>query len=160
MSWSSPTSSDPPPPASSSLQVCPNHILTLLSTQLTLLFQPALHRSPLSPHPIQDAVLGPQTENRLLCHLPHQSLQLIPTPNQYLTVLDLWGVLSLSLHTGPSVPEPGSSVPAHRRKVEDGSCHSLLLLQRAPMPCVFPSPQWVQFSSVQSLSRIRLFATP
>ncbi|XP_010832359.1 PREDICTED: multidrug resistance-associated protein 4-like, partial [Bison bison bison] len=41
-----------------------------------------------------DAVLGPQTENRLLCRLLHQPFQLIPTPNQYPAVLDLWGFLS------------------------------------------------------------------
>ncbi|XP_059740468.1 ATP-binding cassette sub-family C member 4-like [Bos taurus] len=43
---------------------------------------------------LKDAVLGPQTENRLLCRLPHQPFQLIPTPNQYPAVLDLWGFLS------------------------------------------------------------------
>ena len=46
----------------------------------------------------------------------------------------------LSVHTGPSVPEPRSSVPGPRRKVEDGPCHSLPLLQGAPVPSVFPQP--------------------
>ena len=56
----------------------------------------------------------------------------------------LCGVLShpcLSVHTGPSVPEPGTwKGHGHRKKVEDGTCHHLLLLQGAPVPSVFPQP--------------------
>ena len=68
MSWSSPTSSDPPPPASSSLQVCPNHILTLLSTQLTLLFQPFIDPPcPPTPFRMQFQVLKQRTGFFAIC---------------------------------------------------------------------------------------------
>ena len=43
-------------------------------------------------------------------------------------------------NTGPSISEPGSRVPGHRRKVEDGICQSLLFLQGEPVILVFPQP--------------------
>ena len=60
MFWSTPTSLDPPPPASSALQVCPDQILTLLSTQLTLLFQPFI--DPPTPFRMQFQVFKQRTD--------------------------------------------------------------------------------------------------
>ena len=57
-----------------------------------------------TPLHIQEAAPGPQTENRLLCHLPPSAFSSRPA------VRALWGPFSprLSVHTGPSVPEPGA----------------------------------------------------
>ena len=132
----------PLPPVSSGLGVCPDQTptllsaqLTLLSTQLTLLLQPfsdpsshsgsssrSSDREQASSAPINTSSSSPYSLSIQLCWL--------------------CGVLShpcLSVHTGPSVPEPGSSVPGHRR-VEDGTCHSHLFRQGAPVPSVFPQP--------------------
>ena len=58
-----------------------------------------------TPLHIQGAAPGPQTENRLPCRLPPSA-----TPTRCLAVRALWGPFSphLSVHTGPSVPEPGA----------------------------------------------------
>ena len=103
---------------------------------------PALYR-PLRPTPpyIQETAPGPQTENRLLCRLPPSAFPARPLTHLVSSCAGSVGVLSypcLSVHTGPSVPEPGSSVPGHRRKVKCGSCLCLLLLQGVPVPSVFP----------------------
>ena len=93
---------------------------------------------PTTPH-FPEAAPGPQTENRIL--LPASAFPARPHTHSVSSCVGSVGVLShpcLSVHTGPSVPEPGSSVSGHRRKVEDGPCRSLLLLQGAPVPCVFP----------------------
>ena len=143
----------PLPPASSDLGVCPDKTPTLLSTQLTLLstqlthlLQPFMDTPPPPPplchHHIHKAAPGPQT-NRLPCCLLPSAFPVRPHTHSVSSWAGSVGVLShpcLSVHTGPSVPEPGSSAPGHRRKVEDGTCHSLLLLQGAPVPSVCPQP--------------------
>ena len=112
-----------------------------------------LHSSPscsstlqaIAPHPtpphIQETAPGPETENRLLCRLPPSAFPARPLTHLVSSCAGSVGVLSypcLSVHTGPSVPEPGSSVPGHRRKVKCVSCLCLLLLQGVPVPSVFP----------------------
>ena len=147
----------PLPPASSDIGVCPDHTPTLLSTQLTLLstqlthlLQPFTDTSSTRPpppttlchHHIQKAAPGPQT-NRLPCHLPPSAFPAHLHTHSVSSCAGSVGILShpcLSVHTGASVPEPGSSAPGPRRKVEDGTCHSLLLFQGAPVPSVFPQP--------------------
>ena len=103
---------------------------------------PALHRSPLSPYPIQDTVSGPQTENRLLCRLPHQPFQLIPTPNQYPAVLDLWGALStVFLYILVPLSQNQGAVYQHtdgRWKI--GPAIPSCSYRPPPMPSVFPQP--------------------
>ena len=42
-------------------------------------------------------------------------------------------------------------MPGHRRKMEDGSCHSLPLLQGVPMPSVFPQPSVGTLDHYESL---------
>ena len=81
----------------------------------------ALDTLPPPPRPIQEAAPGPQTG--FFDIFPHQPFQFVPTPTQYPAVLALWGPFSplLSVPTGLSVPEPGSSASEHRRKVEDGT---------------------------------------
>ena len=146
----------PLPPASSDLGVCPDQTptllstrLTLLSTQLTHLLQPFRDTSPTdSAHPHHSTTttftkqLQVLKQTGFLAICPLQPFQLICTPTWCPVVLALRGPFSplLSVHTDPSVPEPGSTAPGHRRKVEDGTCHSHLLLQGAPVPSVFPQP--------------------
>ena len=61
------------------------------------------------------------------------------TPTRCVAVRALWGPFSplLSVHIGPSVPEPGSSAQDTEGR---RPCHSLPLLQGAPLPSVFPQP--------------------
>ena len=85
-----------------------------------------LHSSPSCSSPsqtmphshIQDAAPGPQTENRLLSCLPPSAFPVHSHTHSVSSQAGFVGVLShpcLSVHTCPSVPEPGSSVPGHRR---------------------------------------------
>ena len=138
---------------SSAFQVCPDQTatllsiqhtllstqLTLLSTRLTLLLQPFTghcHSTPCSGS-------SSRSSNREQASLPSAPISLSSSSPYSLGVQLCWlcgGHFSpcLSVHTGPSVPEPGSSAAGHRRKVKGGSCLCLLLLQGVPVPCVFP----------------------
>ena len=137
----------PLPPTSSGLGVCPDQIpmllstqLTLLSTQLTLLLlQPFTDTTPPYMHTyIQEAAPGPQT-NRILCRLPPSTFPAHPHTHWVTSCAGSVGFFLIPVCTHWSLcPEEGSSVPGHRRKMEDGTCHPLLLLQGAPMSSVFP----------------------
>ena len=135
----------PPPPVSSAFQVCPDQTPMLLSTQPTLLLHPFidLPRPPL-PTPPCSGSNSRSSQNRLLCHLPPSTFPALPHTSSVFHCSGFVGVLShpcLSIHTGPSVPEPGNSVPEHRRKMEDGNCHSLPPPPGGDsVPSVFPQP--------------------
>ena len=109
LSWFSPTSQTPLPtphrrPALSSLRVCPDQTPTLLSTQLTLPLQ-------LFSDPSSHSGSSSRSSDREQTSLPSAPLSLSSsTPTRCPAVLALWGPFSprLSVHTGPSVPEPGA----------------------------------------------------
>ena len=140
----------PLPPASSALGVCPNQTPTLLSTQLTTCSSPlwTLPTPHPPPRPIKEAAPGPQTG--FFC--PHQPFQLVPTPTRYPAVLALWGsfLTRVCLYTLVPLFRAREQCTGHRRKVEDGTCHSLLLLQGAPCPSSSHSPQWVHLTIYES----------
>ena len=132
-----------PPPALSSLRVCPDQTPTLLSTQLTLPLQ-------LFSDPSSHSGSSSRSSDREQTSLPSAPLSLSSsTPTRCPAVLALWGPFSprLSVHTGPSVPEPGA---VHRIQKEGGSCRSLWLLQGALVPSVFPQPQQVPLTINES----------
>ena len=131
----------PLPPASSAFQVCPDQTPMLLSTQLTLLLQPFIDLPQPSP-PIPSMFRKQLQVLREKASLPSAPISLSSSSPHLFSIPLCWlcgGPFSpLSIHTGPSVPEPGSSVPGHRKKMEDRTCHSLPLLQGVPVPSVFP----------------------
>ena len=101
-----------------------------------------LHSSPSCSSPsqtplhIREAAPGPQRTGFLVvCPRSLSS----STPTRCVAVRALWGPFSppLSVHIGPSVPEPGSSAQDTEGR---RPCHSLPLLQGAPLPSVFPQP--------------------
>ena len=47
-------------------------------------------------------------------------------------------------------PRAREQCTGHRRKVEEGTCHSLLLLQGPPCPSSSHSPQWVHLTIYES----------
>ena len=100
------------------------------------------------PRPIKEAAPGPQTG--FFC--PHQPFQLVPTPTRYPAVLALWGsfLTRVCLYTLVPLFRAREQCTGHRRKVEDGTCHSLLLLQGAPCPSSSHSPQWVHLTIYES----------
>ena len=102
-----------------------------------------LHSSPSCPSPsqtplhIQEAAPDPQTKNRLPCPLPPSAF---PAPPR-LSIQLCWlcvGPFSprLSVHTGPSVPESGSSAQDTRRWVLPFPP----ALPGGALPSVFPQP--------------------
>ena len=147
----------PLPPASSALGVCPDQTLTLLSTQftilstqLTLLLQSFTDTPP--PHPLPHSESSSRSSNRLFVIFPHQPFQLVPTPTQYPGVLALWGsfLTPVCLYTLVPLFRAREQCTGHRRKVEEGTCHSLLLLQGAPCLSSSHSPQWVHLTIYES----------
>lgn len=114
----------------------------------------ALHRPP-GPSLSGCNSMSSNGEQILLLYVPSSFFHLVP---HTLDIQPHWlcGVLShshLSVHTAcPHVPEPGSSALGHRRKVKDGPCHSLLLLQGAPVPSVFPQPSVMRLTIYGSLN--------
>ena len=93
------------------------------------------------PHPTFRKQLKVNKQTGFFADCPHQPFQLIPLLTRCLDVLALWAILShvrLYVHTGPSVPKPGSIAAGHRKKVKGGSCLCLLFLQGVPVPSVFP----------------------
>ena len=136
------------PPASSALQVCPDQIAMLLLTQLTLLLQPFSDYAPL-PH---SGCSSRSSENRLLSCLPPSAFPVHSHTHSVSSQAGFVGVLShpcLSVHTCPSVPEPGSSVPGHRRwkTSPDVPSHSS---RGNPCPLSSHSPQWVHLTIYES----------
>ena len=100
----------PLPPVSSDLHVCLDRILMLLSTQLTLPLQPFSDNR--TPTPARSGSSS-RSSNREQASLPSAHLSLSSSSAHPLGVQLCWlcGVLShpcLSVHTGPSVPEPGA----------------------------------------------------
>ena len=83
---------------------------------------------------------------------PHQPFQLVPTPTRYPAVLALWGsfLTRVCLYTLVPLFRAREQCTGHRRKVEDGTCHSLLLLQGAPCPSSSHSSQWVHLTIYES----------
>ena len=153
----------PLPPASSDIGVCPDQTPTLLSTQLTLLSTQLTHLlqpftdtpPPTSPPPTTTFTKQLQVlkQTGFLAVCSHQPFQFICTATRCPAVLALWGsfLTPVCLYIlVPSVPEPGSSAPGHRRKVEYGTCHSLLLFQGAQCPLSSPSPQWMHLTIYES----------
>ena len=143
----------PLPPASPAFQVCPDQTPMLLSIQLTFLLQPFIDLPLLSP-PIPSMFRKQLQVLREKASLPFAPISLSSSSPHLFGIPLCWlcgGPFSpLSINTGPSVPEPGSSVPGHRRKMEDGTCHSLPLLQGAPCPLSSHSPQWVHLTIYES----------
>ena len=148
-SWFSPTSPEP----------CLLHH-QLLGSVLIRLPRSYLHSSPSCLHsspscsspsrtpppsrPPPHSESSSRSSNSLLCHLPPSAFPACPHTHSISSYAGSVGVFyhpSLSVHTSPSLcPEPGSSAPGHRKKVEDGICYSLLLLQGSPVPSVSPQP--------------------
>ena len=124
-------------PTSSGLQVCPDQTLTLLSTQLTLLLQPFSSPSPLTFRK-QLQVL------KEWASLLSSPISLSSSSPHLLSVQLCWlcgGPFSpLSVCTYLSLCPRAREQCPRTHKVEDGPCHSLLLLQGAPVPSVFPQP--------------------
>ena len=93
------------------------------------------------------------SENRLLCHLPPSAFLALPHTYSVIHCAGFVGVLShpcLSIHSGPSVPEPGNSAPAHRRKMEDKTWHSSSSSRCSPCPLSSHCPQWVHLTIYES----------
>ena len=137
-SWFSPTSLDP--------CLLRHHIL---GSVLIRLPRSCLHSSPScssssrTPCPHPRAPFRKQLQVLKQASLTSSPISLSSLSPHLLSIQLCWlcGVLShpcLSVHTGPSVPEPGSSAPGHRRKVKGVSWLCLLLLQGVPVPSVFP----------------------
>ena len=114
---------------------------------------PALygHCPPPTPHP---APLRKQLQvlKQACFFCPHQPFQLVPTPTRYPAVLALWGsfLTPVCLYTLVPLFRAREQCTGHRRKVEEGTCHSLLLLQGPPCPSSSHSPQWVHLTIYES----------
>ena len=124
LSWFSPTSQTPLPtphrrPALSSLRVCPDQTPTLLSTQLTLLLQPF-------SDPSSHSGSSSRSSDREQASLPSAPLSLFISSScagsvgSFLTP-------SVCAHWSLCPRARSSECTGHRRKVEDGTGHSLLL---------------------------------
>ena len=97
-----------------------------------------LHRSPTCfspswtpPIPTPSSLGSSSTSSdRTGFFCPHQPFQLVPTPTQYPGVLALWGsfLTPVCLYTLVPLFRAREQCTGHRRKVEEGTCHSLLLL--------------------------------
>ena len=114
-------------PASSALGVCPDQTAMLLPTQLTHLLQPFMDTThTLLPH---HSGSSSRSSNRLL--LPPSAFPVHPHTHSVSSCAGSVGsFLTPSVCTHWSLcPEPGSSVPRHRKKVKDGPYQSLLFLQ-------------------------------
>ena len=143
LSWFSPTSPDSCVISFSGLSWSDFHVAVYAAHPST----PALHRPrpalPSHPRHVQEATPGPQRIG-FFAICPHQPFQLIPIPTRYSTVLASWGSFLTPVCQYILAPlsqsQGGSSVPGHRRKMEDRTCHYLPLLQGVPMPSVFPQP--------------------
>ena len=140
----------PLPPASSVLKVCPDQIPMLLFTQLTLLLQPFSDRAPL-PH----SGCSSKSSNREQASFLSAPSAFPAHPHTYSvsSCAGSVGVLShpcLSVHTCPSVPEPGNSVPGHTRWKMGPAIPSCSSRGRL-CPLSSHSPQWVHLTINESL---------
>ena len=93
-----------------------------------------LHSSPSCSSPsqtplhIREAAPGPQTKNRLPCHLPPSAFPACPhTHLVYSCAGSVGSFLTPSVCAHWSLCPRSSECTGHRRKVEDGTGHSLLL---------------------------------
>ena len=135
-------------PASSALQVCPDQIPMLLLTWLTLLLQPFSDYAPF-PH---SGCSSRSSKNRLLSCLPPSAFPVHSHTHSVSSHDGFAGVLShpcLSVHTGPSVSEPGSSVLGHRKWKTSPAVPSHSS-RGHPCPLSSHSPQWVHLSIYES----------
>ena len=106
-----------------------------------------LHSSPSCSSPsqtplhIQEADPGPQTENRLLCHLPPSAFPALHPLGVWLC--GLCGVLSHPLCLCTLVPLSQSQGAVHRTQKEGGPAIPSHSSRGRPCPLSSHSPQWV-----------------
>ena len=142
----------PLPPASPAFQVCPDQTPMLLSIQLTFLLQPFIDLPLLSPP--RPSMFRKQLQVlREKASLPFAPISLSSSSPHLFGIPLCWlcgGPFSpLSINTGPSVPEPGSSVPGHRRWKTSPAVPSHSS-RGNPCPLSSHSPQWVHLTIYES----------
>ena len=146
--WFSPTSPDP----------CLLHHQVFRSV-LIRLSHCCLHSSPScsspsqAPHPSRSGSNSRSLKNGLLCCLPPSAFPAHPHTYSVSSCAGSVGVLShpcLSVHTCPSVPEPGNSVPGHTRWKMGPAIPSCSSRGRL-CPLSSHSPQWVHLTINESL---------
>ena len=141
--WFSPASPDP----------CVLHHQVFRSVLIRLLHC-CLHSSPScsspsqAPHPSHSGSNSRSLKNGLLCCLPPSACPVHPHTYSVSSCAGSVGVLShpcLSVHTCPSVPEPGNSVPGHTRWKMGPAIPSCSSRGRL-CPLSSHSPQWVHLT--------------
>ena len=145
-------------PASSALKVCPDQIPMLLFTQLTLLLQPFSDHAPL-PHSGCSSKSSNREQASFLS--APSAFPAHPHTHSVSSHDDFAGILShccLSVHTGPSVSEPGRSVPRHRRLKTSFCLHSSPSHSSRGRPCPLSShsPQWLHLTIYESPTLYKL----
>ena len=84
--------------------------------------------TPPPPQPVQEAAPGPQTENRLLCHLPTSAFPALPHTHSVSSCTGSVGSFLTPVCLFTLVPLSQSQEQCPRTQKEGGPCRSLPLL--------------------------------